>query len=207
MGLKIIKAHQECSAPEHKQIACLTDLDPLEYESNFRDILPESMLGMDFISSYGSHDDPATSIDPALSYSIATPTGHPIYENYRVKQVTDLLNNNKGDFSQEKAIQFGKYMYESHKSYSNCGLGSPETDILVRLAMAEGVSCGVFGAKITGGGCGGTVCILTSNDINGSMAINRIASQYQKETGLKARIIDGSSPGCQIFGTKILSVI
>ena len=207
MGLKIIKAHQECTAPENKQIACLTDLDPFEYESNFRDILPECMLGVDFISTYGSHDDPATSIDPALSYSIATPTSHPIYENYRVKQVTDLLNNSKGDFSQEKAIQFGKYMYESHKSYSNCGLGSPETDILVRLAMAEGVSHGVFGAKITGGGCGGTVCILTSNDSNGSMAIHRIASQYQKETGFNARILDGSSPGCQIFGTKILSVI
>eukprot|EP00890_Picochlorum_soloecismus_P002911 jgi/Picsp_1/3620/NSC_06457-R1_galactokinase like protein len=206
MGLKIIKVHQECISQDG-QIACLTDLDPLEYEANFKDILPESMLGVEFISKYGSHDDPATSIDPALSYSIATPTGHPVYENYRVKRITDLMKNSKGDFSQEKAIIFGNYMYESHKSYSNCGLGSSETDTLVRLAMAEGASHGVFGAKITGGGCGGTVCILTSNDSNATVAVHRIASQYQKETGLNARILDGSSPGSQIFGTKILTVI
>jgi len=205
MGLKIIKAHQECTSQDG-QIACLTDLDPLEYEAKFKDILPESMLGMDFISKYGSHDDPATSIDPALYYSIGIPTSHPIYENYRVKRITDLLKKSK-DFSEEKAIIFGKYMCESHQSYSNCGLGSSETDTLVRLAMAEGVSHGVFGAKITGGGCGGTVCILTRNDSNASAAVHRIASQYQKETGLNARILDGSSPGSQIFGTKILSVI
>jgi len=54
---------------------------------------------------------------------------------------------------------------QSHYSYSNCGLGSKGTDrlvTLVRQAMLDPKRdvATLFGAKITGGGCGGTVCIL-----------------------------------------------
>ena len=51
-------------------------------------------------------------------------------------------------------------MFQSHESYSRCGLGHPATDALVDDVIAAGPSSGVFGAKITGGGSGGTVCIL-----------------------------------------------
>ena len=48
-------------------------------------------------------------------------------------------------------------MYQSHASYRRCGLGSDGTDLLVDLARAAGVERGIYGAKITGGGSGGTV--------------------------------------------------
>jgi L-arabinokinase len=55
--------------------------------------------------------------------------------------------------------------WQSHYSYSKCRLGSHGTDRLVSLvkqtrnqAYTKGTS--LFGAKITGGGCGGTVCVL-----------------------------------------------
>lgn len=55
--------------------------------------------------------------------------------------------------------------WQSHYSYSRCRLGSHGTDRLVSLvkqtrnqAHTKGTS--LFGAKITGGGCGGTVCVL-----------------------------------------------
>ena len=52
----------------------------------------------------------------------------------------------------------GKLMYASHESYSHCGLGSDRTDEIVLLTKNAN---GIYGAKITGGGQGGTVCLLT----------------------------------------------
>jgi len=54
----------------------------------------------------------------------------------------------------------GDLMFQSHWSYSECGLGCEATDLLVALVREE---CGVgklYGAKITGGGGGGTVAVL-----------------------------------------------
>jgi hypothetical protein len=58
------------------------------------------------------------------------------------------------------ATRLGTLMYESHASYSACRLGSDGTDRLVSLARAAGSAHGIYGAKITGGGSGGTVAIL-----------------------------------------------
>ena len=53
-------------------------------------------------------------------------------------------------------------MYESHASYSACGLGSDGTDRLVQLVREAGPAAGLYGAKITGGGSGGTVAVLAA---------------------------------------------
>ena len=50
-------------------------------------------------------------------------------------------------------------MYESHASYGRCGLGSRGTDRLVALVKSAGPAAGLYGARITGGGSGGTVAI------------------------------------------------
>lgn len=54
----------------------------------------------------------------------------------------------------------GLLMLQSHVSYSGVGLGSQNTDLLVSLVEELGPARGLFGAKITGGGSGGTVCVL-----------------------------------------------
>ena len=51
-------------------------------------------------------------------------------------------------------------MYESHASYGRCGLGSKGTDRLVALVRGEGPAAGLYGARITGGGSGGTVAVI-----------------------------------------------
>ena len=51
-------------------------------------------------------------------------------------------------------------MYQSHDAYTECGLGSSSTSAIVEIVQALGPSSGLYGAKITGGGAGGTVCIL-----------------------------------------------
>ena len=54
----------------------------------------------------------------------------------------------------------GELMSAAHDSYSACGIGSDGTDLLVELVREAGPQSGLYGAKITGGGSGGTVAIL-----------------------------------------------
>ena len=84
-------------------------------------------------------------------------------------------------------------MHESHRSYSACGLGSDGTDRLVELVAALGPDRGLFGAKITGGGSGGTVAVFGTS---GAEALVRdVAARYGTETGREARVFTDSGPG------------
>ena len=90
-------------------------------------------------------------------------------------------------------------MYESHASYSACGLGSDGTDRLVTLAREAGPARGIYGAKITGGGSGGTVALLA--DATAGDVVRDIAHRYAEETGRHAYVFEGSSPGAGQIGT------
>jgi L-arabinokinase len=75
------------------------------------------------------------------------------------------------------------YFWQCHNSYSACGLGSDGTDRLVNLVRemqhrktSEGGSPSLFGAKITGGGSGGTVCVIGKNCTRSSEEIAEVAS-------------------------------
>jgi len=89
-------------------------------------------------------------------------------------------------------------MYESHASYSACGLGSEGTDRLVDLARDAGAASGIYGAKITGGGSGGTVAVLAHAGARD--AVRAIARRYAEETGREAYLFEGSSPGAARTG-------
>ena len=89
-------------------------------------------------------------------------------------------------------------MYQSHASYSACGLGSDGTDRLVTLAREAGPSRGIYGAKITGGGSGGTVAVLA--DAAAGEAVRALARQYTADTGRDAHLFEGSSPGAAGVG-------
>ena len=43
------------------------------------------MKGEDFLNTFGSHNDPFTTIDPNQTYAVKAPTAHPVYEDFRVK--------------------------------------------------------------------------------------------------------------------------
>lgn len=72
--------------------------------------------------------------------------------------------------------------WQCHNSYSACDLGSDGTDRLVNLVRevqhrrtSEGGSPSLFGAKITGGGSGGTVCVVGKNCARSSEEIAEVA--------------------------------
>jgi galactokinase len=173
----------------------LANVAPSEFEERFAAKLPVSLLGEEFLARYGGTTDAVTNIEPGRTYAIHAPTSHAVYENSRVHRFAELL---RGELGQEEKVALGKLMYESHASYSACGLGSKGTDLLVEMVRAAGVERGLFGAKITGGGSGGTVAVLGSR--NAEDTVNEVADSFAVSTGHEPYIFSGSSPGSAAFG-------
>ena len=159
--------------------------------------VPETIGGRDFLARYAGTTDLVTRVDAGRRYAVRTPTAHPIEEHERVTEWARQLNTVSAPGGPD-AARLGKLMYESHASYSACGLGSDGTDRLVALARAAGPLRGVHGTKITGGGSGGTVALLT--DAGAGDAVRAIARHYAEETGRDAYVFEGSSPGAARIG-------
>ena len=172
-----------------------------EYEAH----IPNTLGGAAFLKRYGGTTDRVTTIDPARCYAVWTPTAHPVYEHERVTEWSNLLQPNQpiqADQPNQPAREsrLGELMYASHASYSACGLGSDGTDLLVDLARAAGVADGIYGAKITGGGSGGTVAILARE--SAVDRVRRIAAEYAERTGREPYVFEGTSDGAAITGAK-----
>jgi hypothetical protein len=56
--------------------------------------------------------------------------------------------------------QVGELMRYTHAGYTAIGLGAPETDAMVERLRALGPAAGIYGARVSGGGSGGTVAVL-----------------------------------------------
>ena len=78
------------------------------------------------------------------------------------------------------------------------------TDRLVELVRAEGPAAGLYGARITGGGSGGTVAVIGRRDA--SAAIARVADAYERATGYRPHVFAGSSPGVAAFGARSITL-
>ena len=184
----------------------LANVTPAEWESDYRDWIPESIDGATFLRRFGGITDTVTRVDPSRRYAVRNPTAHPIYEHHRVRRFRELLEQEgtMGDAAEatatieERRAELGALMYASHASYSACGLGSDGTDRLVAMVRAAGPSAGLYGAKITGGGSGGTVAVLARRE--SSQIVHDIAREYERETGRAALMLGGSSPGAAAFG-------
>lgn len=101
----------------------------------------------------------------------------------------------------------GELMLQAHASYSTCGLGSDGTNRLVNIvrqhmmsARRSGSPPVLYGAKITGGGSGGTVCVLGLSGPAGQAAVDAVVAQYREETGYQPFVFAGSSMGAVAFG-------
>jgi galactokinase len=173
----------------------LANVTPAEFERYFAGQLPARLLGDEFLKRYGGITDPVTSVKPEVVYPVFQATGHPIYEHARVQTFAGIL---KSWSNIDQAAELGELMYQSHDSYSACGLGSSGTDEIVRLAREVGIDNGLYGAKITGGGSGGTVAVLGNRDAE--KIVKQLCERYASQAGHKPIIISGSSPGAVMFG-------
>lgn len=189
---------------DEASLDCLCNLSPHRYEALYAKMLPESMLGETFLEKYADHHDPVTVIDHKCIYGVKAPAKHPIFENFRVKAFKALLTSASSD---EQLTALGELLYQCHYSYSACGLGSDGTDRLVQLVqekqhskLSKSKDGTLYGAKITGGGSGGTVCVIGRNSIRSSEQILEIQQRYKSATGYLPFLFEGSSPGAGKFG-------
>ena len=204
MGYRMIAERDNLSVTHHtdgsiqiddpNRRGYLANISPDEFERSYARYLPERMNGDEFLAGYGGITDSASRIDPHRNYSVKASTAHPIYENSRVRQFSDLI----GQTSSERLSLMGELMYQSHASYSACGLGSEATDLLVELVREAGPRNGLYGARITGGGSGGTVAVL--GNCESGAAIAGIVERYAQSTGYRPYVFAGSSSGSAAFG-------
>ncbi len=173
----------------------LANLTPSEFEQGYAAHLPERIEGAEFLARYQGTTDAVTRVALDRSCAVRVPTAHAIYEHHRVRLFADLLS---GAVSERQLEMLGELMRQSHASYSACGLGSAATDRLAQLVCEAGPAEGLYGAKITGGGSGGTVAVLGRHDAGPAVA--RVAERYAGETGYQPHIFSGSSPGSAAFG-------
>jgi galactokinase len=174
----------------------LANIAPSVWESTYRAQVPEMMDGATFLTRYGGSTDTVTRVDPARIYPVRAATEHPIWEHHRVRLFRALLRKRR--LAEEDRILLGELMYQSHAGYSACGLGADGTDRLVALVREAGPAAGLYGAKITGGGSGGTVAVLARR--GQGAAVEALAARYTQETGRPATVLGGSSPGAVQFG-------
>ena len=176
------------------------NVSPALWRARYRDVVPVALDGATFLERYGGTTDAATVVDPSRTYHVRACTEHPILEHERARRFRELLST--GATQEAGRMELGQLMYDSHASYGACGLGSDGTDRLVDLVRAAGPAAGLYGAKITGGGSGGTVAVLARRDCG--PAVVEIASRYERETGRRCEAITGSSPGSRAFGVRHL---
>ena len=112
---------------------------------------------------------------------------HVIFENQRVLDGIRALQEN--NYS-----EFGRLMYQSHASLQYLfQVSCRELDILVDLAQRVP---GVYGSRMTGGGCGGcTVSLLENQQID--YFVSYLSEHYRKKTGIAAdfyicKVVDGA---------------
>ncbi|MET0645938.1 MAG: galactokinase family protein [Pyrinomonadaceae bacterium] len=201
-GLRVFDAetrgHVRIQDPEwHGYLANIT---PAEFEARYASHLPARMSGAEFLERYQGITDPVTAVDPARHYHVRQATQHPVFEHARVRKFAEIL---EGEDAAARAPELGELMYKSHKSYSACCLGSPGTDELVRLVREAGVESGLCGAKITGGGSGGTVAVLGRKGAR--RGVEAVTKEYERRTGHAPLIMSGSSPGAAAFGHLVVS--
>jgi L-arabinokinase len=209
MGYRMIAELVGLPAPYHdehtliedpKWNGYLTNIPPAEFAERFEGLLPETMGGAEFLARYNGITDTVTRVDRAKQYPVRRATAHPVYEQARVERFAELL----GELSTNSGVatELGRLMYESHASYSAVGLGSVGTDRLVELVADAGPGRGVFGAKITGGGSGGTVAIIGTADAE--PVVREIAARYSAESGLSADVFVESGPGADDTGVLLV---
>jgi galactokinase len=179
----------------------LARLSPDGLNRDLLEALPERITGADFLRRFAGITDTLTNVEPAAVYRVRAAALHPIYEHARARRFAQTLT---GATQSADYARLGALMFASHASYSACGLGSDGTDQLVEAARALGHESGVFGAKISGGGSGGSVVILARTErLPEVLALSRA---YAEKSGQSSRVFFASSAGASAVPPRRLTL-
>jgi L-arabinokinase len=176
----------------------LSEVTPSLFRSKYEARLPEAMPGSAFLRGEQFHADPFTRVLPQISYRVRNCTRYACEENQRIQLFVELARGAGAEDSEEAFRLMGDLMYQSHYSYTECGLGNEAADLLVDLVREQK---GLYGAKVTGGGAGGTVAILGHQDAE--EAFHRVVRRYGELRQIKPYVFEGSSMGADRFGVVV----
>jgi galactokinase len=190
---------------EPKWNGYLANLSPSLFRQNYEKRLPEQVLGADFSRLYPVHLDPFTPVRPEVTYPVRAAMRYAVEENWRVHSFFSLLSKPAATPDEISGPLLGELMYLSHLGYSECGLGSAATDKLVELVREE-KDHGLLGAKVTGGGAGGTVAILGWNTLPAQEAFQRVLEKFAVWSSSEPYVFSGSSAGADKFGVLRIKV-
>jgi L-arabinokinase len=180
MGLTIIQKFAGQS------FNCLANISLDDFETQYKALLPDYLSGKDFVKNYSSLEGMIGDIEEETIYPILAATKHPIYEHHRIYQFKAMLESENPDLN-----VLGAWMMESHQGYMDCGLSCSEADAMIEMIRRRMGQGEVFGARITGGGLGGTVCILARTEA----VVSEIKTEYEAAIGLPATLFAGSGDG------------
>jgi L-arabinokinase len=142
-----------------RRLGHVTELPPSVVGGTSADVLPSSMTGAEFIARHGRIDDPHSAVVPDRRYPVRAGVEFPVGENHRCDLAERLLRVGGADPAGTLRT-VGELMFQSHLGYGSIGLGRPETDAMVEAVRGLGPARGFYGARASGGGCGGTVAVL-----------------------------------------------
>src|SRR5215469_393183 len=180
----------------------ISSIPPSVFRSQFEPYLPEVLSGSAVEAMGRPHVDPYTTIRPEANYSIRACTRYAVEENQRIELFAKLAKLSPTDHDGDAFRLMGDLMFQSHWSYTECGLGCEATDLLVELVRKESPQGKLFGAKITGGGGGGTVAVLGRDDAVD--AVERVVEKYAEARHCEPYVFQGSSLGADRFGIRII---
>jgi L-arabinokinase len=143
-----------------RPLSHITELTPSQLAKLGETTIPPALFGRDFLARHGGVDDPLSRIDPERLYPVRAAVTFPIEEHFRSAQAVRLLRGVRPDSRQQTLKAVGELMYHSHAGYTALGLGCPETDVMVQAVRERGPDHGFYGARVSGGGSGGTVVVL-----------------------------------------------
>jgi galactokinase len=111
---------------------------------------------------------------------------HVITENDRVLAAVAAMRS-------ANLTLLGQLFYASHASMrDDYQVSVPEIDLIVELARADQA---IYGARLTGGGFGGSVVMLARPG-SGYTAAQRIARTYAQRSGCRPRVLVPKPPAC-----------
>jgi galactokinase len=176
----------------------ISKVPPSLFRARYEDRLPLQLSGAEILAFGTLHPDPFTTIRPHVQYRVRACTRYAVEENRRVETFVDLAAGVNGS-SEDRFRCMGELMFQSHSSYTECGLGCDATDLLVNLVRDD---ARLFGAKITGGGGGGTVAVLGAEGTDD--ALDRVVRRFAELRGFEPYVFKGSSMGADRFGVHVL---
>ncbi len=178
-------------------------IEPGLFREEIAPLLPESMPGRDFLARFPrGHGDGVTRVDPEVEYPLRAALAFPVGERARVERFAALVRTFPRGRREAGTVleEMGDLLFASHEGYGALGLGCAGADRIVEgVRRAREAGRGLYGARISGGGAGGTVAVLGVPE--GRAALEEIAGELARKTGGRGGCLaGGSSPGAGVLG-------